>query len=274
MNQESTILVLMFAILVLWRARPTTGRMVAMLGCVTLLVAMKSVFLVLLLLWAATMWPLRPRRLLGLAIVPVAIQIAWSHFVVRDSGNEFLPGGANDPAAQLTLLATSPRALFGMLWHGHQNLFGRGHMTGGWISVLGVLGWAELEIGARAYHFLGWAVALAVLADLGATVEQQRESVWLRHLVPFVSAYLMIPAILIALYVIFSDVGEAAPRGVQGRYLLVPYFMMAAIAIDFVQRRWPLPKLRVIATPLAISCAILCVLAERDALRAVLWRHY
>jgi hypothetical protein len=281
LNQEAMILVSMFALLLLWAARPTTGRMLAMLAVVTVLSAMKAVFLVMLLFWAASLWRWRREgapwkrvlQVLAVGVVPLVMQALWSHYVVRVSGKEFLPGWGTDPDAQMAFIRENPRYFLGVLWKAHENLFGRSHMHGGWPGVLGVLGWADFEIGERGYHLLLAAVGVAFLADL-TSYGPRRGGFVAVYLVPFLASYLVLPAVMTAMYLVFTAVKGPDPLGVQGRYLLFPYFMMLALPVDYLQRRLPFYKLGRVSFLLPWACAALCLLADRDALHAVLDKYY
>jgi hypothetical protein len=288
-NQESTLFVMMLALVGLWAAPPRLRNVIIALVLITLLTAMKAVFLVLLLLWltlvlrwrtAARVGWARVVAVLALALVPLVLQALWSHFVVRVSGKEFLPTWGVDPAAQVRFLRQHPARLVRMLWEGHKNLLSEKHMHGGWVSVLGVLGWAEFEIGGAAYGALLLALAVACLADVRAGAPAVAGSGWLRWVLPWISAYLLVPAVMLAMYLVFTAVAGASPLGVQGRYLVFPYFMMLAIPIDFVQRRWATAR-RVldplegrVGGLLPWLCAALCLFADGAALEAIMRRFY
>jgi hypothetical protein len=281
-NQEAFMLALMFALFLLWAARPTLWRMLAMLLVVALLSAMKAVFLVMLIFWAASLWQWRRegaswKRVLpvfSLALIPVVVQALWSHYVVRVSGREFLPGWGVDPDGQMAWIRQNPKAFLGVLWEGHKNLLGRDHMHGGWTSVLGVLGWADFEIGERAYQLLFAALGLALVGDLTVTGPRRRGAFWSRYLLPFLASYLVVPAVMTAMYLVFTVPAGPSPLGVQGRYLLFPYFLMLALAIDYLQRRLPFYKLGRVASALPWACAALCLWADRDALHAILAKYH
>jgi uncharacterized membrane protein len=286
-NQEATTLALVLLLLYLWRGRPRLSTVLVALLAVTALASMKAVFLVLLLFWLALV--LRWRRnaaaptatmlgVLALGAVPIVIQALWSHFVVRVSGKEFLPGWGVDPDAQMHDILHRPLHLVGVLWRAHGELFGQEPMRGGWTSVLGVLGWADLEIGMAAYVALLLAIVLAVVADLMRAPNAGDESRWLRHALPLLSSYAIVPAVMTAMYLVFTNVGADRPLGVQGRYLVFPYFLMLAIAMDWARRTRLHPRLAALPEFLRAMlpwlCAALCLFADRAALRAVFARFY
>jgi hypothetical protein len=194
--------------------------------------------------------------------------------VVRVSGRDYLPGWGTDPGAQGDFIFHNPKYFAGVLWEAHKNLFGRGHMHGGWPGVLGVLGWADFEIGERAYHLLFAAIGMAFLADLAAFQPPAEGGVWARYVVPFTASYLVLPAVMTAMYLVFTAVHGPSPLGVQGRYLLFPYFLMLALLVDLLQRRVPFYKMGRVAWLLPWACAALCLFADRDALHAILAKYY
>jgi hypothetical protein len=104
--------------------------------------------------------------------------------------------------------------------------------------------------------------------------------VWLRWIVPWLSSYLLLPAVMLAMYLVFTAVGGPSPLGVQGRYLVFPYFLMLAIPLDYVQRRGSTARpLRAldrwrIGWLLPWLCAALCVFADEQAWAAIRHRFY
>lgn len=287
-NQESTILLCAFMLLLLWWRKPSATQIVGLLMVVTALSAMKAIHLVLLLLWACALWRWRktnnvaPRRLYGvaaLALIPILIQALWSRFVVSVSGSDYLPGWGVVPNLQVDHIKSHPLDFVVVMARGHLALLGRGHMNGGWTGVLGVLGWADFEIGTRAYVMLFTAGVLAVVADFAAppvdaTGDETSVSAWFRYTLPLFSVYLTIPAVILAMYIVFTKVGAPEAIGVQGRYLLLPYFVIAALVLDWGRRRFGASRLRVWlqrwSTRLSWVCAVLCCLAARDAFAAIL----
>jgi hypothetical protein len=76
------------------------------------------------------------------------------------------------------------------------------------------------------------------------------------------------------MYLVFTAVHGPSPLGVQGRYLLFPYFLMLALLVDLLQRRVPFYKMGRVAWLLPWACAALCLFADRDALHAILAKYY
>jgi uncharacterized membrane protein len=297
-NQEATILALGFAVLYLWHARSRVAQVLMLLVAISLLAAMKSVYLVLLLLWGGAVFRYsrvepRPSKtklicLSALGLLPVVIQYFWSSLVVSQSGREFLPGWGVDPAGQLVFLREHPGHYLLVLWRQLLDLFGRGHMNGGWISVLGVLGWADFEIGDAAYYSLALAVVMAVVADVftpapareieGPSLSPVRRGLLL-HALPLVSFFLIIPAVSTAMYFVFSGVGTPYILGVQGRYLQLPYFGILAFLILWLRLRLARRASPLVFPELARMALIsmsmsLCGFGIYAAFHAVLEKYY
>jgi hypothetical protein len=294
-NQEATILACAFGLLVLWWGRPSLLQLLGMLLLVTVLCLMKAVFLVLLLWWACALlrWrrstgqpPLATAAVAALAAIPITIQAVWSRLVVAHSGAEYLPGWGVDPGKQVAFLRANPLWFVKVMWRGHLDLLGRGHMNGGWTGVLGVLGWADFEIGNRAYALLFAAIALALVADFlnrrsneAPAPPRVDSSPWIEYVGPLLSSYLLIPAVILAMYLVFTRVGDAFAIGVQGRYLLFTYFTMLALGVEWARRRWRSlelrrPPVQRLAALLPVLCALFCIVAARDAFHAILEKWY
>lgn len=296
-NQEACTLACAFVLLLLWWQRPSLAQVIGLLVVAAILMAMKATFLVLLLWWACALW--RWKRLVApprwqvalaasLALIPLVIQAAWSRLVVSVSGSDFLPGWGVDPGRQVEFLKAHPLHLLRVMWNGHMDFLGRGHMNGGWTGVLGVLGWADFEIGDRAYALLFLAVVLAVVADFAAPPPAEAPvadpSPWLEYILPIFSVYLLLPSVIFAMFMVFTRVGAPAAIGVQGRYLLFPDFVMLALAIEWARRRWSarpveraratVERVRAARGWLAAACAVCCMVAAHDALRAILTKYY
>lgn len=299
-NQESTIFLCGFALLLLWWARSTLWQVLLMLLFITLLAMMKSIYLVLLLLFGCALWRLRqsdPKRwsylklgaVAALALIPLVIQMLWTKLVVSVSSADYVPGWGVSPSGQVDFLKHHPLHLFVVLWHQFLDLFGHGHMNGGWTSVFGVLGWAEIEIGDGTYRWLLLATLIAAFADL-RSVGDSREfggvslggwrGLVVERVLPIVSFLLIVPAVTMAMYIVFSQVGSPYAMGVQGRYLQLPYFAALALGIMWLrsvpavrERLARLPRL-FDASMLAWVCMALSWVGTRAAFRAVLLKYY
>ena len=285
-NQDSTIFSLMFLLVFCWIQRPSIRQLVALALVVALLTVVKVVYGLLLLLWVCALLRLRDERpdldkkrigaLAGLALLPILFQLTWA--AASSRFHALVPPWAS-LSGQRHYLLTHPFAVIGLLGRQFLSFFGRGHMDGGWTSVLGVLGYAEHEIGDRAYALLGIAIAGALAADAVQAPRDLRSSrSWIvEYLLPITSALLVIAATAMAMYLVFTGVGAETINGVQGRYLHAPYFIILAIGIGWAQRRlgpWPpVVKLRPLAGMLSWLSFGCCVVAIGDAF-ATVWRVY
>jgi uncharacterized membrane protein len=192
------------------------------------------------------------------------------------------------PEGQLAFLLQHPWQIVVVLARQLVDLFGTNGLTGGWISVYGVLGWAELPLRSSAYAWLLLATVLAVLADVRSSAPatefggQQlggRLGLVVERVVPAVSFVLIVPAIATVLYFIFSPVGSASIRGMQGRYLQLPYFSALTLVIMWMRRNHrlqaPLGRVGRVAGRLAPwICMLLTMVGTREAFRAIFARYY
>jgi hypothetical protein len=293
-NQESTILCLAFCVLALWWSRPSVRQSLFLLAAVTGLALTKPTYLVLLLLWAGSLLRLRGvgvpwRRIAALStlvLIPLGAWGAWSYFVAgRPEALRYLPGWVVLPA-QIDWVKEHPIVLWRIVVIQFQDLFGRDHLRGGWTSVLGVLGWADYEIGERAYRALLAAVPLAMVADFLArpglppdAPEGERRGAW-AYLLPIVAAVLIIPGITIALYFQFNAPQADYAMGMTGRYLHVPYFTVLASLVLWArgtrlgrrvaERAAQRPY---VAAAVATLALLLCALSAHDAMWTI-WAKY
>jgi len=282
-NQESTITLLFFVLMIFWWRQSTLAGAVAMAGLIALLSLAKPVYLVFYLVWLCYLIRLRQTQarslrwlfaMLPMAFVPVVIWLLWTKLVVSGS-QQYLPSWVDMPG-QIQYLKTHPMMLPKVILIQLADLFGREHLRGGWISVLGVLGWADFEIGNRAYYCLLLAAVLAVAADLGAPVAAVASEVrprWQR-IVPFWTFFLIIPAIAVAMYIQFSGVGSPYALGTSGRYLHIPYFGMLAFGIETARSRWSFSRWQSVAKVMPWICMALCAVAAHDAIGAIWTRFY
>src|SRR5207248_391873 len=211
---------------------------------------------VFLVLWAAALvrWihtAKPPRRrwapIAALGAIPLLIQYLWSSLVVANSRADYIPNDKVSPGGQLAHVLAHPFAFLGTMWNQLLDLFGRGHMNGGWTGVFGVLGWADFEIGDAAYYLLMMAVVLAAAADVLHPAPARdvdlpgagrRLGVAVTRVAPMAAFLLIIPAVATAMYFVFSEVGSPYVIGVQGRYLQLPYFGALMLAVMWVRAKW------------------------------------
>lgn len=242
-NQDSTIFFFMFALLAVALRPPSIAQLVALAVALAGLTLLKVVYFPLVLVFVAAWLRLRSdgpplgRRawwaLGALALAPILAEAIWARW--NAGGQTALPTGI-DPRAQLAFVRAHPFAFLGSLAHQVRDFFGDGSMNGGWPGILGVLGWASWEIGARAFRALGCAILVALVAD---AVQPPREGTRLRlwgdAILPLVAAVGVIAATATAMYFVFSGPGAPYIAGVQGRYLHVPLFVILAVAARWAQ---------------------------------------
>lgn len=287
-NQESLTFLCLFVLVLLWVQRPTLPRVLGMLVAITLLTAMKVTFLVLLLLWMATLvrWKraesISTRRFIGmvaLLLVPLVLHLWWWNSGAAGVSPSNFPGEVN-PGAQLRYLFDNPGHFFRMMWRGHTDLLGRGHMNGGWTGVLGVLGWAEFEIGNGAYLLLtlavilGWVLDVVNRDEVRTSEPDDRKERLVRWFIPMLSAYAIVPAIIFSMYVTFSQVAAGHAVGVQGRHLLFSYFLLLVLGADYYRHvsrsRWVNRFPSALLQWLPWGLLALCLWASSDAFAAIL----
>jgi uncharacterized membrane protein len=288
-NQDSTILCLGLAILYLWwRPAQPRGALLLLLA-ISILSLTKPVYLVLLLLYLYRLLQLKRAgassapvaALAAASLMPIAACLWWTRRVAPLMNASVIASWVDIPA-QLQYIKSHPLVVPAVVWEQLTELFGRGKMHGGWTTVLGVLGCAQVELRDATYYTLLAAVPCALAADYLATPAPpargaQLRRLWETTLVGEAAFFALIPAITVVLYVEFSYVGRSYALGMQGRYLHLPYFGMLACAVDFVRRRWPPPVLANVGlVPVALSCAsaLLCWFGIGGAVTVILERWY
>lgn len=245
LNQDSAIFLLMAAMIIVALRPPSVRQLVALLTIVTGLTLLKVVYVAFLLLFVAAWLRLRsdgpaPSRrrwwaLTALLLAPFVAQLTWSRW--NAGARAALPYWAN-PDAQLAAVRAHPLVLVGALWNQLGELFGRSKMHGGWPSILGVLGYAEHDIGERALHALSSAVLVALLADaLHPPRAGRRLRLWNDALLPIVAAVGVVMGTAVAMYFVFTSVGSGSILGMQGRYLHVPLVVLLATGLAWAQAR-------------------------------------
>jgi len=284
-NQESMIFMLMFLMLILWWRVPSRGQLAMLLIPIGLLMVMKAVYGLMLGLWLCALirlWTQERKApawwLFVLPLIPLYLAYRWgrmSSFWIY----AFLPPGVN-PDLQMAFLRAHPDHILLLLGRQFLALFGRGHMTGGWTSVLGVLGWAKYEIGDGAYALLGAAILVAIAADLLssepalAPVGQSWIDLAFSRILPMLSALALVPAIALVIDIIFTRVGHDQIGGVQGRYLHFPYFVALIFGLDWIKHAiaidWRSPTIMRTSQALTTCCILFCVPAIWLSIRKIL----
>jgi uncharacterized membrane protein len=273
---------LTIALIVLLFARVPTWKTVIWIGVVTLLMALTKPFLAALALVAAPI-VVRLRRdrgglraghvilLAAMLILPSLAWIAWSRLCVYKI-TQFLPPWHVDPVKQTAFLKAHPLHIFRLFWYQLGETF-KAHnlMHGGWTSILGGFGWSDHEMSRWAYYALLLALGLACAADYAnaAPVETRRADradvvAWGLALSGLA---IQIPAIVIGCYLTFQTVASPEVNGVEGRYYLIPFLLLIAIAIHLWRWRRPASLDPRITTALTIAAMLLCLAADVAAIQ-------
>lgn len=281
-NTDLAQFVLMLVMLVIVLRRPSWWR-VGAVGLVAILMTMiKPVFGLLGLMALPALIELRATRggsvarylLVGLLLLllPLAFWKIWTDYANVE--HHFASGV--DPELQLAFLLDHPLHVFEVFWNQLRDTFGHDLMQGSWTSILGGFGRARVELPMLACYLLLFALALAAYADFGFTEKTQPVTprtgqtrlgrfAWL---VAAASAAAAIPASILAMYLFYTRVGSDVIRGVQGRYYLVPLFMLLVFGMHLAHRR--LGERRAPGTaPVVWLAGILCAWAGVIAIDAV-----
>ena len=285
-NQDSTIFLLMFALLYVASRPASVPQLVAMALVLSALTLIKVVYFPLVLLFFAGWLRLRregrplARRtwwaLGALAVAPLVAVLVWNRW--NAGVQAVLPTGI-DPKAQLVWVSAHPLRFVGTLAHQVVDFFGRGKMNGGWPGVFGVLGWAADDLGDRALRALGCAVVVALLADVAHAPRAGRQlRVWSDALLPIAGALGVMVGTVVAMYFVFSSPGSPYVVGLQGRYLHVPLFILLAVGLGWAQQRWHVTRAVALlgrAAPLLPWLAmVLCGVGIADAFATVARVYY
>jgi Predicted membrane protein (DUF2142) len=286
LNQDSAIFLLMAVMILVALRPPSVGQLVTLAAVLTGLTLVKVVYVAFVLVFVGAWLRLRsdgpaPRRriwwaLASLMLAPLLAQLVWSRW--NAGVHAVVPAWAN-VGGQRAAVRAHPFVLVGALWHQLSDLFGRGKMNGGWPSILGVLGYAEHDIGERALHALGGAVLVALVADaVHPPRAGRRLRLWNDALLPIAAAVGVVMGTAIAMYFVFTSVGSHTILGMQGRYLHVPLFILLATGLAWAQARGERSRavalMRRRAAPLLPWLAFgLCAIGVADAF-ATLARVY
>ncbi len=277
-NQESTIFALMFAMLILWWRTPSNKQLALLLIPIGLLMAVKIIYGLMFVLWLCglvRLWTREGNRpvwwLFMLPVIPLYLAYRWNRMGAHWTYSYLLPGA--NPDIQMAQLREHPAKLFMLFGEQFLDLLGRGHLTGGWTTVVGVLGWADFEIGNYAYALFGLAVLAAIFADLlsGRPMLSPVKRAWIdlvfSRILPILSVFALVPAFGLVLYLIFTGVGGDRIVGVVGRFLHFPYFVALIFGLDWIKHARGTaigPQSGAMARVshiLGICCVISCVFA-------------
>jgi hypothetical protein len=118
---------------------------------------------------------------------------------------------------------------------------GHGHLTGGWVSILGVMGWCQYELPYEIWDPLLTMLRVALLSSLLGVVaggaRLGRSGTVVAHLVPFWAPLLVIFLIDFSFYLVFTPPGAPYVIGVQGRYYIGPLLVLGALLAVWLGRR-------------------------------------
>jgi uncharacterized membrane protein len=263
LNNDLVLFVLTLLMLVCLARPPTWRRVAGMCAAIFLMTMTKPVFIVLAPLVALPLLELRAgaasagtaggrrfdwRHVLVLVVLvplPILLRKAWTAYVHFDE-IVWLPPWNVHPDQQVAFLKQHPLHLFTILIAQVRDTFRHGLMQGSWTSILGALGSSELEMAPIGYALCLLSCAAAVAADLlrGIVPEDNaprtRTSRARRWAVALAVLGIgsIFPAVVLAMYLLFSSVGADSVNGVQGRYYLVPLLLFAMLALAAAQRRF------------------------------------
>jgi hypothetical protein len=237
-NQDSAIMALHCVLVVaLFRLRGWP-QLVAILVVTALLSRIKPTHAPLVLWALPALWQLtfgsgdrrqRRWRLLALGAAAALVLGAglwrlWPWITLPRHADVGAPSWT-DPGLQVWNIFHRPELLKAALAQQLRDNLRRGALTGGWTSVLGIMGWCQFALPESAYDRLLWACGLALLAALAArpgtpTLPPTRS--WGEALVtrglPALAPLFMVLLVDVAFWVLFTEPGRPAIIGVQGRY--------------------------------------------------------
>lgn len=285
LNTELTQFILMF-VMVWFLLRAPSRRAIAMIGVSAVLLAMiKPVFVLFGLVALPALIELRAAQETKQTLRYVAIGalllllpiISWKVWSTISYVPPIYPEGT-DPGAQLEFLKSNPLHLFTVFGNQVENTFGHNLMKGSWTSVLGGFGPARIELPMTACYVMLLGLALSIFADhaspgtsppitpLTAKTRLGRAG-WFAAVF---SIAMVGPAAVVAMYFVYSKVGADEAYGVQGRYYLVPLFMLLVLGVRYMRGRWPRSQVQRNWREVSIwVAAITCVWADSSAILAL-----
>jgi len=289
LNNDAFLFAMTFLILGML-LRPATWSNVAWIALALIaMTTIKPVYAPMALLAAPLylyLWPMpwtSKQDLITIGLLaPLPLWKLWSMMNTYDRTYDWRPTGA-DPVLQGAFLRQYPLHLFTICWSQFKNFFGDGFLTGSWRSVIGSLGWSNFDMAPAGYYFIIAAFALALTADATNGVEppsmgSSATSRWLRTLCWILAlggVFLVLPAIGLAMYLVFAPVGSNQALGIQGRYYLIPFLLFVAIGLYAIKRQWGTqligPRLSLGAT--AMSAALMLA-SNALALMAIRGYYY
>jgi uncharacterized membrane protein len=288
-NQDAAIMA-MHCVLVVGFFRTSGWRQLVTVGIAVLFLAkMKPVYGPLALWLLPAAWQLvirgdaraQRRRIVALAcaggaILFAAVWRALPYIMIERTASLGTPSWTN-PGEQIYAIFHHPSILLAALHKQLQDNLGHGHLTGGYVSVLGVFGWCQYELAWPTYRLIFIAAALALVADwarpgvpLLPATRSVGEAIVCRAL-PALAPILVVLAIDIAFWVMFTE--PLAPHivGVQGRYYHGSIFLVGVGLSSWLARRpWLAWLRRDVVHAVANALALLCFMSVwRDCVRAL-----
>jgi predicted membrane protein DUF2142 len=293
-NQDATIVALCCVLVVaLFRLRGW-AQLALIVATVALLTMIKPIYGPLMLWTLPALWELtfrgdrRAQRwrlallLAGGALVTVAaLWRLWPWMTLERRVYLGTPSWTN-PGEQVWNIFHRPALLWTALQKQFKDNLGEGHLTGGWVSMLGVMGWCQYKLPRPAYHHLLWASGLALLADAARPGWPRLPPLrsWLQALIcralPALAPLAVVLLIDVAFWVTFTEAGKPYIVGVQGRYYHASLYLFGVGLSSWLSRRHWLEWLRrdlvhVAATAAALACVVSAWADTLGFLRTQYW---
>jgi hypothetical protein len=294
-NQDAAIMALhCVLVVVLFRLRgwPQLGGVVVV---VAMLAAIKPIYAPLMLWALPSLWELTFRghdrgvqrwRLIGLGscgllVAAAALWRLWPWITLPRHVALGTPSWT-DPGHQVWNIFHRPALLWAALRSQLGDNLRRGSLTGGWTSVLGVMGWCQFGLPEPAYRQLLRACVLALLAAVAArpgtpTLPATRS--WVQALVvrglPALAPLLVVLLVDVAFWVMFTEPGRPAIIGVQGRYYHGALYVAGIGLSSWLARRswlgWARQELLHAG---ATAAAMACIVSAWSDTAQLVYRHY
>jgi uncharacterized membrane protein len=281
LNNDALLFVLTFALMVL-TLRPATWRTLAWVALVVGLLTLTKPVFALLGLMAVPGWlELRKQRpdlrkdvllILALFVMPIVLRKAWTAYCHYDEVI-WLPPWNVSPEKQIAFLKAHPLHLVTLMFAQLKDTLGHGLMQGSWTSILGAFGASAFEMPMIGYWLILLAIPIALYSDVArgdrpVEVGPQQKWAWRAALLGILAIF---PAVVLAMYLLFSSVGAPSVNGVQGRYYLTPLLLLGALGLRRLHRRqWRGNHL--IATGVAGGLMIFSVMIAIRALFDYYWK--
>jgi uncharacterized membrane protein len=188
-----------------------------------------------------------------------------------------------DATKQVESLIAHPSLAWRALKSQLKDNLGRGHLTGGYISVLGVMGWCEWELPMELYNslLLGAAAALvaALLSGSPSSLRLTAGQKFFARALPLFAAIVVNLGVDFAFYLVFTPPGAPYIIGVQGRYYIGPLLLFGATGSYWASQalarlhhdRSPVRVARGLSTLLVYALVLKC---QCDLVWLVFERYY